>query len=54
MRRSSGDKALDQAALTILRLAAPFPPLPPSIREDYDVLRFADDWDFAAGIESGR
>ena len=54
VRRSSGDKALDQAALKILRLAAPFPPLPPSIREDYDVLRFAYEWDFAAGSESGR
>ena len=54
VRRSSGDKALDQAALKILRLAAPFPPLPPSIRENYDVLRFAYEWDFAAGRESGR
>jgi protein TonB len=54
VRRSSGDKALDQAALKILRLAAPFPPLPPSIRQDYDVLRFAYEWDFAAGGESGR
>jgi len=54
VRRSSGDKALDQAALKILRLAAPFPPLPPSIRQDYDVLRFAYEWDFAAGLESGR
>jgi periplasmic protein TonB len=54
VRRSSGDTALDQAALKILRLAAPFPPLPPSIREDYDVLRFAYEWDFAAGSESGR
>jgi protein TonB len=54
VRRSSGDKALDQAALKILRLAAPFPPLPPSIRQDYDVLRFAYEWDFAAGGQSGR
>ncbi len=46
MRRSSGDKALDQAALKILRLAAPFDPLPPNIRKDYDVLRFAYEWDF--------
>jgi len=53
VRRSSGDKTLDQAALKILRLAAPFPPLPPSIREDYDVLRFAYEWDFAAGGETG-
>ncbi len=54
VRRSSGDKALDQAALKILRLAAPFAPLPPSIREDYDVLRFAYEWDFAAGADGGR
>ena len=54
VRRSSGDTALDQAALKILRLAAPFPPLPPSIREDYDVLRFAYEWDFATGGESAR
>lgn len=46
VRRSSGDKALDQAALKILRLAAPFEPLPQAIRKDYDVLRFAYDWDF--------
>ena len=46
VRQSSGDKALDQAALKILRLASPFEPLPPVIRKDYDVLRFAYDWDF--------
>ena len=53
VRRSSGDKALDQAALKILRLAGPFAPLPPEIRKDYDVLRFAYEWDFSAGA-SGR
>jgi protein TonB len=53
VRRSSGDTALDQAALRILRLAAPFAPLPPNIREDYDVLRFAYEWDFAAGTSAG-
>jgi periplasmic protein TonB len=46
VRKSSGDKALDQAALKILRLAAPFEPLPDDIREEYDVLRFAYEWDF--------
>lgn len=49
VRKSSGDKQLDQAALKILRLAAPFDPLPDSIREHYDVLRFAYEWDFFAG-----
>ena len=50
VRRSSGDKALDQAALKILRLAAPFEPLPENIRKNYDVLRFAYEWDFFEGV----
>jgi periplasmic protein TonB len=49
VRRSSGDTALDQAALKILRLAAPFEPLPANVRKDYDVLRFAYEWDFFDG-----
>jgi protein TonB len=48
VRRSSGDAALDQAALDILRMAAPFDPLPDSIRAKYDVLRFAYEWEFTA------
>jgi protein TonB len=52
VRRSSGDKALDQAALKILRLAAPFEPLPESIRKNYDVLRFAYEWDFFEGLSA--
>ena len=54
VRSSSGDKALDQAALKILRLAAPFAPLPKEIRADYDVLRFAYEWDFAGGAARTR
>ena len=54
VRRSSGDRALDQAALKILRLASPFDPLPDNIRAKYDFLRFAYEWDFvnsgAAGV----
>jgi periplasmic protein TonB len=46
VRASSGDKALDQAALKILRLAAPFDPLPEQLRAKYDTLRFAYEWDF--------
>jgi protein TonB len=49
VRRSSGDKALDQAALRILRLAAPFEPLPRHIRAEYDTLKFAYEWDFETG-----
>jgi protein TonB len=44
--KSSGSSQLDRAALTILRKAAPFPPLPESVRAEYDVLRFAYDWQF--------
>jgi protein TonB len=53
VRHSSGDKALDQAALRILRLAAPFDPLPENVRKDYDVLRFAYEWDFFEGARRG-
>lgn len=46
VRRSSGSHVLDQAALTILRRAAPFDPFPEAIRVDYDQLRFAYKWQF--------
>ena len=49
VRRSSGDTTLDQAALKILRLAAPFEPLPPSLLAEHDVLRFAYEWEFSVG-----
>jgi protein TonB len=48
VRRSSGSKVLDQAALNILRRAAPFDPFPETIRVDYDQLRFAYKWQFSA------
>lgn len=47
VRKSSGDSTLDQAALKILRMAAPFEPLPPGITSKYKVLRFAYEWDFS-------
>ena len=46
VRRTSGSRALDQAALNILRRAAPFDPFPEPIRVDYDKLRFAYKWQF--------
>jgi protein TonB len=49
IRESSGDTTLDQAALTILRMAAPFEPLPAEIIAEYNVLRFAYEWDFEGG-----
>ncbi len=47
--RSSNEKLLDQAALRILRIAAPFDPFPEEIRKDYDVLRFVYEWQFLSG-----
>jgi protein TonB len=50
VRRSSGHGALDQAALTILRLASPFDPFPPDLAAEFAQLRFAYQWDFEAGV----
>lgn len=50
VRRSSGDRALDQAALKILSLAAPFEPLPEHLAAQYHALRFAYEWDFHGGL----
>ena len=41
--------ALDNAALRIVRLSAPFDPFPPAMRERYPVLRFAYEWQFLKG-----
>jgi protein TonB len=46
VRRSSGRSDVDQAALSILRLASPFDPFPRNLRRNYDQLRFAYEWQF--------
>jgi len=46
---SSGQRSLDDAAMQILRLAAPFEPFPAELRGEYDVLRFAYEWHFSDG-----
>jgi protein TonB len=54
VRRSSGSGALDEAALTILKLASPFDPFPADLAAGYSQLRFAFQWDFVAGaLHSG-
>jgi len=53
VRKTSGSKVLDQAALNILRRAAPFDPFPEAIRVDYDQLRFAYKWQFnQSGVQA--
>jgi periplasmic protein TonB len=49
IRRSSGNAELDQAALSILRLASPFDPFPPELAAEHTMLRFAYEWQFSGG-----
>ena len=49
VRRSSGHGSLDNAAMTILKLASPFDAFPPEMAAEYAQLRFAYQWDFVAG-----
>src|SRR5215469_798117 len=54
VRRSSGDAELDNAALSILKLASPFDPFPPELSRKYHALRFAYEWQFVGGrVASG-
>lgn len=46
INRSSGHKVLDNAALRIVRLAAPFERFPDNIRVDTDVLHITRTWNF--------
>ncbi|HKB60177.1 MAG TPA: energy transducer TonB [Gallionellaceae bacterium] len=46
INRSSGKSLLDAAAIRIVRLAAPFSPLPPNIRRDTDILSITRTWTF--------
>jgi periplasmic protein TonB len=47
--RSSGHKVLDEAALRILRMAAPFGPIPREALGGATVLSFARTWQFTQG-----
>ena len=49
LRRSSGEKVLDEAAMRIVELAAPFAEFPPSIRNEVDILHIERTWQFSSG-----
>jgi len=44
--RSSGEPLLDDAAIRIVNLAAPFAPLPEALREESDILAIIRTWQF--------
>ncbi|MDO8413067.1 MAG: TonB family protein [Gallionellaceae bacterium] len=46
--RSSGQRILDAAAQRIVKLAAPYAPLPPDIRKDTDILSITRTWTFTS------
>lgn len=46
INKPSGHKVLDQAAINIVRLSAPFAPFPPDIARDTDVLSITRTWNF--------
>jgi len=47
--RSSGHIEIDQAALNILRLAAPFEPFPANLAAEHDSVRLTYEWQFSNG-----
>ena len=49
IKRSSGYLTLDQAALNILRLSAPFEPFPRQLAAQHDALRISYVWQFLGG-----
>jgi len=46
IERSSGSPVLDRAARRIVKLAAPYPPFPPEIAHDTDLLEITRTWMF--------
>lgn len=51
IQRSSGMPQLDQAATRIVRLAAPYSPLPEHINSQVDVLHITRTWRFSRNFE---
>jgi protein TonB len=48
LNRSSGQKVLDEAALRIVRMAAPYAVFPESVRRDTDILEITRTWSFTS------
>ncbi len=52
--RSSGSDILDQAAVRIVHLAAPYAPFPPDIRKETDFLDITRTWQFLGNNQFGE
>ena len=53
VRRSSGHAEIDEAAMRILKLAAPFDPFPAELSVKHDEIRIAYEWQFLGGASQG-
>jgi periplasmic protein TonB len=53
VRRSSGHVEIDEAAMRILKLAAPFDPFPGDLVAKHDEIRIAYEWQFLGGASQG-
>jgi len=53
VRRSSGHAEIDEAAMRILKLAAPFDPFPGEVTAKHDEIRIAYEWQFLDGASHG-
>jgi len=54
IRKPSGHKILDDAAVRIVTLAAPFAPFPDNIKNETDILYITRTWVFTSGKLKGR
>jgi protein TonB len=53
VRRTSGHPEIDEAAMRILKLAAPFDPFPGELSAQHDEIRIAYEWQFLGGASQG-
>lgn len=53
VRRSSGHAEIDEAAMRILKLAAPYDPFPAAMNAKHDEIRIAYEWQFLGGANQG-
>jgi protein TonB len=53
VRRSSGHAEIDDAAVRILKLAAPYQPFPRELGAKHDQIRIAYEWQFLGGADAG-